>query len=167
MASYYLTSPNVFNQKFAALDHRAQLVYLYITSCRHRNSEGLFFLPMPYVANDLGMSTEDVEAARQHLETEAFIAYDDGSEVILDRKALEFYQPVGQKQLLGAVRALQGVPKSPLKAELLKLAFHNAPDLADAIVEKCGELAGQVFPKGYPGSSQTADTPSQTEEATT
>jgi len=167
MASYYLTSPNVFDQKFAALDHRAQVVYLYVLSCRHRNSEGLFVLPMPYVANDLGMSLEDVAAARQRLEATGFIAYDDGSGVLLDRKALEYYQPVGQKQVLGAVRAFQAVPKTPLRAELLKLAYLHAPDLADAIVEKCGELADQVFPKGYPGSSQTADTPSQTEEATT
>ncbi|MBA2312725.1 MAG: hypothetical protein H0V97_07995 [Actinobacteria bacterium] len=150
VASYYETSPNLLDKKFRALrgkDPNAQLVYLYQLFCRHRNSEGLFLLPKPYVVADTAMRLEEVHRAFEALQEAQVIDYDVENEIILDRQALKFLQPRGPKQITGAVRVcIEQLPKTRLKAELLKLAYIYAKDFADAIVEADGALAHQALP---------------------
>ncbi len=102
------------------------------------------------MAADLGLSREEVDSALEALTAAGFVQYDDEAEVILDSKALTFFQPKGPKQTEGAVRVFSQVPSTWLKAEFLKLAMTFAPNFADAIVEKCGELVDQaLLQKGY------------------
>ncbi|MDQ5874489.1 MAG: helix-turn-helix domain-containing protein [Actinomycetota bacterium] len=169
MASYYQTSPNIIDRRFRDLhdaDPNAQALYLYLCICRHRNSEGIFYEPKSYMAADLGLSHDEVDSALEALTIAGFVQYDPDAEVILDRKALTFFQPRGPKQTEGAVRVFKQVPSTWLKAEFLKLAMVFAPDFAEAIVEKCGELVDQALPsEGVSGSVDTvSSTPDEHSE---
>jgi hypothetical protein len=60
--------------------------------------------------------------------------------VILDRLALKFFQPTGEKQVRGAARVFSQVPESPLKIEFMRLAHLRAEQLYEQLVEDCPEL---------------------------
>lgn len=164
MASYFQNSPNLFDRRFADLrkkDPNAQTLYLYQDRCRHRNSEGFFWLPLSYVTADIGMDLHEVESAMRVLEEARYISFDYQNDVLLDRLALKFFRPSGDKQIKGAVRVFAQVPESPLKIEFLRLAYLYAKDFADCIVEACPELAEPAL-AGNPidGVSERTDRPS-------
>lgn len=153
-AKYHSVSPNLWDKKFRSLNANVQRIYLYIRTCRHRHSEGLFPLPIEYVKADTGASGEEVAAAFDSLTKEGFITYDWENEVVLDRLALHEYEPAGPKQITGALNKIEQVPRTPLKEELLKVAFVSAPDFAEHIVAGFPELARVLDRKG-------TDTPSE------
>jgi hypothetical protein len=110
-------------------------LYLYLLTCRHRSSEGLFIAPLGYISIDLGMALADVRAAMATLEERGYVQYDYDSEVVLDRHALDYYEPSG-KQATGALNKIESLPKTVLKAELLKAAYINASSFHELIIEK-------------------------------
>jgi hypothetical protein len=169
VASYFQNSPNLFDKRFAELrkkDPNAQSLYMYQDRCRHRNSEGLFWLPRPYIIADLGMEAHEVDRALKVLEEVGFLNYDFKNDIILDRLGLKWFRPTGDKQIRGAVRVFTQVPQSPLKVEFLKLAFIYAKDFADDIIEVCPELAGPALGEyRIEGVSSNSDTASPDQAA--
>lgn len=164
MSDYSQVSPNLWNRAFRELrlaDPNAQTLYLYLQTCRHRNSEGLFCLPTSYAATDTGMTATEIETAFSTLIDAGYIAYDEEREVLLDRHALRFFQPTGIKQIRGAVRVFQRVHTSSLKVELLRLAYVFAEDFAEALTEACPELVSEALPQVNSANAAT-DTLSNT-----
>jgi hypothetical protein len=137
-AKYNHVSPHIWTPAFRDLrntDTKAFELYLYLLTCRHRSSEGLFIAPLGYISIDLGMALADVKAAMASLEERGYVQYDYDLEVVLDRHALDYYEPYG-KQATGALNKIESLPKTPLKVDLLKVAYINAPDFYELIVEK-------------------------------
>lgn len=144
MAKYHPVSPNIWDRKFREVGQEspeAQVVYLYLITCRHRGSEGIFSLSKGYISIDTGLLPDAVDEALDVLTRAGYISYDSDNDVVLDRHALRYYKPVGDPQTTGALNRLEQVPNSPLKKELVKLAFISAPDFADAIIEAFPQLA--------------------------
>ena len=144
MAKYHPVSPNIWDRKFREVGHEspeAQVVYLYLITCRHRGSEGIFSLSKGYISIDTGLLPDAVDEALDVLTKAGYVSYDSDNDVVLDRHALRYYKPVGDPQTTGALNRLEQVPNSPLKKELVKLAFISAPDFADAIIEAFPQLA--------------------------
>lgn len=103
---------------------------------RHRNTEGLFKLPLAYVAADLGWSMERVEAAANYLDEHAFALFDGGYVLLLD--ALEWQPPGNRNAVKGAVRKVaERCPDAPrhLLSTLLRQAEQFAPDFGEALAE--------------------------------
>ncbi len=142
---YHPVSPNLWDKRFKSLKPESRQVYLYLLTCSHRRSEGLFRLPFEYMRFDTGMSAKEVTEALTELTAEGWIMLDERADMILDRRALEFFPPKGTKQIAGAVRVIANAPKTTLKIEMLKLAHINAPDLAEAITEECPELVNPAL----------------------
>jgi hypothetical protein len=153
-------------------DHQ-KLLGSYLLTCPHRTSEGLFWLPHGYVAQDLGWSIERVSEGYSGLKAAGFCAYDDTSETVLLVKALKYEAPAGEKQIQGAINRLAEVPPTPLFSLLRDAAATYAPDFAKALddaVER-GVLhhpphPTDTPPKGYPlararsSSSNSSSSPS-------
>jgi hypothetical protein len=151
-AKYNHVSPHIWTPAFRELrnsDPDAFELYLYLLTCRHRSSEGLFIAPLGYISIDLGMALADVKAAMATLEERAYVQYDYDFEVVLDRHALDYYEPSG-KQATGALNKIESLPKTVLKAELLKVACINASNFYELIVEKFPTL---FHLKGFDGRS--------------
>jgi hypothetical protein len=113
-------------------DHQ-KLLGAYLLTCPHRTSEGLFWLPHGYVAQDLGWSIERVSEGYSGLKQAGFCAYDDTSETVLLCKALKYDAPAGPKQIQGAITRLADVPPTPLFAQLRDAAAAYAPDFCKAL----------------------------------
>lgn len=148
MAPKYLqVSPHIWTPTFRKLRQEHPDAFglcVYLVTCRHRSSEGLFLLPVAYMGFDLGMEHESVTEALRTLEAAGYINYDHAAEVVLDRHALDYYEPKSPTQIKGAIRKIEEAPKTDLKRELVKLAFINAPEFAEHIIEAQPHLADTV-----------------------
>lgn len=113
-------------------DHQ-KLLGAYLLTCPHRTSEGLFWLPHGYTAQDLGWSIERVSEGYSALIEVGFCAYDDTSETVLLVKALKYDAPAGSKQIAGAINRLADVPPTPLFAQLRDAAATYSPDFCKAL----------------------------------
>ena len=132
-------------------DHQ-KLLGSYLLTCPHRTSEGLFWLPHGYVAQDLGWSIERVSEGYSGLIETGFCAYDDISETVLLCKALKYEAPAGPKQIAGAINRLADVPPTPLFAQLRDAAMGYAPDFGKSLEDALerGALRHHRYPTDTP-----------------
>jgi|688.fasta_scaffold682453_2 hypothetical protein len=134
MARYYPISPLFWSDsEVRQLDAETKLLALYLLTSEHRNLEGLYRLPLPYIQADLGWSSMDVDVRMAALEERGFLSYDFMAEVVLVRKALKYHQPLTDKQIQGAINALQEVPDTSLWDDFVEAANRYAPKLADRL----------------------------------
>lgn len=106
---------------------------LYILTCDHRLTEGLFRLPMPYVCSDLRWSSERLSSPFASLIERNFVSYDEAAEVVLITKALKWQAPATDKQMLGAWRQIEELPSTPLLTVFIELADTYAKGFANWI----------------------------------
>lgn len=92
-AKYFPVTPGIWNKRLLSLGHRTTLVFFYTLTNAHRASEGLFRLPIDYIAADLELEREAVVEALQALEGEQLIMYDWEAEVMLDVNAFKVQLP--------------------------------------------------------------------------
>lgn len=104
---------------------------LYILTCDHRLTEGLFRLPMPYVCSDLRWTSERLSNPFARLIERGFISYDEAAEVVLITKALKWQSPATDKQMLGAWRQIEELPSTPLLTLFIDLAETYAKPFGD------------------------------------
>lgn len=131
MAQYHLVSPKYWPD-FRGASKDAKLLGIYVLTCRHRNTEGYYHLPVAYAADDLEMSATAIRKAFSELSDNfGFLEYDDAAQVIFIRKALTYPSqvPKSETQVRGAVNALAHVPPSPLWKSFLAVAATHAPTL--------------------------------------
>jgi hypothetical protein len=134
MARYYPVSPLFWtDEKVTHWDDQETLLALYLLTCEHRNLEGLFRLPLAYIQADLEWEAPDTENRLQRLIQDGFVAYDNEARVIFLTKALKYHEPKADKQVQGAVNALQMVPPTVLWDGFVEAARQYAPALYKAI----------------------------------
>jgi hypothetical protein len=148
-------------------DHQ-KLLGAYLLTSPHRTSEGLFWLPHGYVAQDLGWSIERVSEGYSGLAEAGFCAYDDTSETVLLYKALKYEAPVGEKQMAGAIARLADMPPSPLFALLRDAAEQYAPAFGKALdaAVASGALAHHQYPSDTPPEGDPRGIPSRARDRT-
>lgn len=134
MARYQRVSPKFWQDpQVRRWDDRGKLLAQYLLSCPNRTTEGLFWLPKPYIAADLGWGIEGVSEALSELAEAGFAAYHDATETVVLCKALKYEAPAGEKQIAGAIARLADVPPTPLFSLLKAGAAEFAPEFADAL----------------------------------
>jgi hypothetical protein len=146
MASYYPVSPMFWRDEeirawLAAGHDRTVLLALYLLTCRHRNLEGLYLLPWGWVENELAWKAECVAEQAVRLTEAGFIQYDAKPEVVFVRNALKYQQPKSERQIKGAINALQEVPKNSLLPVLGETAKTYAPEFYKAFRKAFGTHA--------------------------
>lgn len=114
-------------------DEPTALLGLYFLTCRHRNLEGLYSLPKGYITADQGWTLEELEPRFQKILETGFVKYDTDAEVILLPKALSYYTPKSDRQIQGAMNALQSVPDTNLWPHFLLAARTYATKFYEAL----------------------------------
>lgn len=137
MANYYRVSPKfwLFTRRRGWTDAQTSLG-LYLLTCEHRNLEGLYRLPKPYVAADLVWSAKKVEENFAVVLESGFAVYDEDAEMVLIPKALKHQAPSTEKQIIGAVAQLERIPRTCLWDAFRMACQLHCPRLADAIEAK-------------------------------
>lgn len=131
---YYKVGPAFWTDHAAWTDDE-RLLGLYVLTCPHRSTEGLFRLPVAYMAADLRWQEKRVRRALATLVAHDFIAYDDQAGVVLIVKALKWQQPSNPNGVKAAVKALRAVPPTVLATRFRGLAERFAERLAEGLPE--------------------------------
>lgn len=114
-------------------EHVTVTVALYLLTTDHKNSEGLYWLPKSYLETDLALEADEVALRMAHLLDTGFIEYDVDAEVVFLPKALKYHEPKAEKQIKGAISALERVPDTYLFPRFLTVCQSLAPSLAKEI----------------------------------
>jgi hypothetical protein len=93
----------------------AQLVAAYLFTCRHSNQIGLYYLPLVYAVNDLGMGIDRVSAALDAVSAARFATYDSASEHVWVFKMAPKQVTRSPKAIGGAVKELRLAADTRLK----------------------------------------------------
>lgn len=144
MAKYYPVSPRFWaDAKASGWNDNEKLLGLYLLTCEHRNLEGLYRLPLAYMADDLSWPGDRLASAFAGLQDRMFCAYDEPVQVVFVRNALKYQQPKTEKQIAGALAALSEVPDTHLFFDLIQVAKSHAPtfheSLSDAYAKHLNE----------------------------
>src|SRR3954471_24742808 len=111
MANYYRVSPKfwVRARERGWTDAQTNLA-LYLLTGEHRKLEGLYRLPRPYIASDLGWPARKVDEALAVVCASGFSAYDDEAAVVFIPKALKHQAPSTPNHIKGAIAQLERLP---------------------------------------------------------
>src|SRR6266516_1134989 len=129
----------------------AKLLALYLQTCPHRTTEGLFRLPKAYIQADLEWSAERLAEpfaellAERHGEP-GFMAYDEQAQVVLLRDALKDQPPQNDNQVTAALRSLDELSATSLTCEFKRLAERFCVRLAKRLPQGFGEGLGEPIP---------------------
>lgn len=127
MSRYYRVGPSIWDEPWTD-DQRYMAVYL--LTCRHRNTEGLYRLPMSYVVEDLGWTAKRVAKAFDALVECGFVMHDPDARVVFIVKAPDWQGSKNSNQITGGVRAIREVPPSRLDEPFLKAWESVSKDFA-------------------------------------
>jgi hypothetical protein len=131
------------------LGKETTIVYCYLLTNKHRNSEGLYHLPIAHMIGDLGgldLDEDDIRVALEALQDEALIYFDADVDVVFIPDALLLQPPASPKQLEGAIRKLRDVPITPLLHKLYERAFAYCKE-----ENKAGESLPKKLIEAFPG----------------
>jgi len=152
---------------------------IYLLTCEHKTTEGLFALPLEYALADLPgrWSIPKIKKALGELEAHGFAYYDHDSGVVLLPHAMKIQRPDAPGQRTAAKGKLAALPATSLWSRFLQAAemyaqdFHKEleqevldgmyPDMQDAMVHS---LALALAPTLSPAPAPTlAPTPTPTQ----
>ena len=97
-----------------------KMLGLYLLTCEHRTTEGLYRLPVEYMAADLSgadglgcdlagaWSAERVRQALAQLSADGFVKYDHAARVVFLPRALVYQAPENPNQRKAAIKSLLG-----------------------------------------------------------
>lgn len=159
MADFGLIKPAFWSVEQRNWSDAERALGAYLLSCRHRNLEGLYELPLGYVVTDLNWDQTKTEETLQSLIGRRFCDYDDAAEVVFVCKSLKHLAPKGIPRIKGAVRAIEKVPPTHLMGPFYEACLRYAPDLWKALGQptKDGGDTPSIPPQG--GSDDLSNTP--------
>lgn len=158
---YHRVSPSFWTDpKVLAWDDRTRLLALYIMTCVHRTTEGLFRLPKAYICADLGWDEDTLSKPFAILLRDGFIKYDEAVSVMLLTNALKWNPTNNDKHAIGAAKNISTLPETSLLSDFIQLAERYDKRLYKQLVKQYG------IPYDIPyGIQQTqSQTLSQTQE---
>lgn len=108
----------------------ATMLGIYLLTCEHKTTEGLFALPLEYARADLpGLwSIPKIKRALGELEAHGFAYYDHDSGVVLLPDAMKTQRPDAPGQRTAAKRKLAALPATSLWPRFLQAAKMHAQD---------------------------------------
>lgn len=157
MANYFRVSTKMWNEDWP---DDVMLLAFYLLTCKHRNTEGLFKLPLAYIQADMGWSLRKIKAAFKRLVDDDFVRHDPSTDVVLIVKALKYQSPQNPNQVIHALSALETVPVSILDTDFGLLAQRYAERLSKELPERYGKspaLPPSPTPSSPPSSTDVDD----------
>jgi hypothetical protein len=102
------------DEKVRSWNFKTRMIALYLLSNQHSFSEGLYRLPLSYIAEDMELEKEEILKTIEKLSSDRFIKYDRDNSIILIINALK-YQPLQNiNHCKAALNKLKQLPASPL-----------------------------------------------------
>lgn len=142
----------------------AKLLGLFLLTGPHRRTEGIYRLPVGYMAGDLGWTDKRTRAALAELLADEFVQYDEKVSVVFICKALKHQGIDNPNQIKAAIKALKELPRTELTAAFAKAAQRFSEPFAERLREQFPEWFTEPFgdPIPDPPAPAPSPTPPQT-----
>ncbi len=127
------------DEKVLKWSNQTRLLAIYLLTCPHKTTEGLFRLPKQYICADLGWSLKELEKPFQELLKDDFIKYDEKVSVILLTKALKYQSPDNPNQEKAAIKKLEELPDTVLLNDFILQAKEYNQRFYQRLVKHFGE----------------------------
>ncbi len=127
------------DEKVLQWDNETRILALYLLTCPHKTTEGLFRLPKQYICADLAWSLEGLAKPFNKLLEDGFIKYDDRVNVILLCNALKYQSPDNPNQEKAAISLLKELPKTDLLYQFIRQAERFSERFYQRLVEQFGK----------------------------
>lgn len=139
----------------------AQVVALYLMTCRHRNALGLFYLPIQYISHETGLPIEEVSKGLAALCEAEFCAYDTHTEMVwIYNMAIwqiaESLKP-GDNRVKWINQKYKDLPKNPF----LKDFYDKYADIFHLEAPREYEGPSKPLGRGFQDTVQTPEGPSK------
>jgi|GEM_PF-858701 len=102
------------SKDFRTLSEEGKMLFLYLLTSPHRNMGGYYYLPLPYICFDTGLTEERVAKAFEELKNNDMAIYDYSAQVVLIKKWFCYNQIENENQAKGLNKQLAEIPKSQL-----------------------------------------------------
>ncbi len=135
------------DEKSSLWNDDIRLLALYLLTCPHRTTEGIFRLPKSYVLGDLRWSQRRLSPAWKFLLSAGFLQYDEKAKIVLLTHALRYQAPENPNQMKAARKSFETLPETVLRSEFLRLAKQLAPAFYELLTKPLGEPLPQRLPK--------------------
>lgn len=116
-----------------------KMLALYLLTCPHRTTEGLYRLPKQYAQADLEWSPERFGEPFAQLLEDGFCDYDEQAQVVLIRGALKYQACANANVATAAVKRLHELPETRLAWEFRQLVEQFDEQLAKQLPEQFGD----------------------------
>lgn len=137
---YHKVSPKFWTTVQAeAWSEDARTLALYLLTCPHRTTEGLFRLPKAYILDDLDWTSKRLTEPFAELLARGFIDYDEQARWVLLVGALKYNAPENPNQAKAAAKRALECPEGPLTSHFRRLAERYAQRLAEQLPEGFGK----------------------------
>lgn len=152
------------DEKFRELSDDARLLFFYVLTCPHSNLIGLFVLPKPYIAADLGWLPKRLEKPFRELFQKGFIDYDEKTSVIWIRNHLRYNPLDNPNQVKAAIKLIDELPKTRLFQDLAEFLERFGKPFLEPLVERLRERFQERSPKGFGKSEKESESEPEKEE---
>jgi hypothetical protein len=127
MRDFSKISPAVWDsERFMSMtSDDSKFLYLYLLSCRHQNSAGVFHLKDAYAAADLRWTVERYQTARLQLVEADLVHFDEKASVVLITRWFKHNPPMNASHQKGVIKVIQRIECEAFRLEALE-ALHEA-----------------------------------------
>jgi hypothetical protein len=136
------------------------IVALYLLTCEHRNTEGLFRFSKRVGAEDLRWTDRRFEKSFEVLVVDGFVEYDERARVCWIVNALEWQAPTNPNQIKGAVRGIVELPGTGLMTGFRKACAEFCPALLTAVDTAVGTTVPTPVPTPVRNTPSPSPSPS-------
>ena len=109
------------DQKNRKLSDDGKLLFLYLLTCPHRSSIGLYYLPEQYVASDIKWTLERVRKGFKELLQNGCVKYDRDNEIVFIKNFLRYNSFENSNQIRGAIKFLGTLPDTVFLSDLIEV----------------------------------------------
>lgn len=109
------------DQKNRKLSDDGKLLFLYLLTCPHRSSIGLYYLPEQYVASDIKWTLERVQKGFKELLQNGCVKYDKDNEIVFIKNFLRYNSFENSNQIRGALKHLITLPDTVFLSDLIEV----------------------------------------------
>ena len=133
------------DQKFKELSDHGKLIFIYLCTTPHRNMLGLYYLPMAYGSEDLGMDIQQYKEGFNELLSKGFIEHDETVKMVFIKNFLKHNAMENGNQIKAAIKVLDALPITGLEQLLLQ----RIEQLGKGYMEPLAKQLKKRLGKGY------------------
>ena len=126
------------DEKVCKWNDDAKMLAIYLLTCDHKTTEGLFRISIGYMIDDLNWEKDRILKSLNFLIEQSFLSYDFNVSVVFIHNCLKHNSFANDNQRKGAINKLEDLPKTYLLKEFIDAVKNEDEILWEQMVQRFG-----------------------------